>query len=132
MTINFRSNITLYWANFCFSEHDYFQWITNFVNYIINIQSYQRTNKIHISFKWLLVCLLFHCFGMLQVPENEISLRNSFRGPVCLRTLEGTFPTMQCKSTFTKRFILSTLQRKSLCYGNNHKKTFGGSNSQVH
>jgi len=25
--------------------------ITNFINYIINIQSYQNTNKIHISFK---------------------------------------------------------------------------------
>jgi len=30
-----------------------FQWITNFINYIINIQSYQNTNKLHISFKQL-------------------------------------------------------------------------------
>jgi len=29
-----------------------------------------------------------------------------------LRTLEGILLTMQCKWTFTKRFILSTLQRK--------------------
>ena len=55
-------------------------------------------------------CVLFHCFGMLQVRENEISLRNSSRGPEYLRTLEGTLLTMQCKWTFTKRFILSTLQ----------------------
>jgi len=53
-----------------------------------------------------------HCFGMLQVRENEISLSNSSRGPDYLRTLEGTLLTMQCKWTFTKRFILSTLQRK--------------------
>jgi len=40
---------------------------------------------------------------MLQVRENEISLRNSSSGPVYLRTLEGAFLTMQCKRTFTKR-----------------------------
>jgi len=44
LTISVRSNTILYWANICFSEHDYFQWITNFVNYIINIQSHQHTN----------------------------------------------------------------------------------------
>jgi len=49
---------------------------------------------------------------MLQVRENEISLCNSSGGAEYLRTLEGTFLTMQCKRTFTKRFILSTLQRK--------------------
>jgi len=49
---------------------------------------------------------------MLQVSKNEISLRNSSGGPVYLRTLEGTMLTMQCKWTFTQRFILSTLQRK--------------------
>ena len=70
--------------------------------YIINIQSYRNTNKIHISFKWLLVCVLFHCFGMLQVRENEISLRNSSGGPEYLRTLGGALLTMQCKWTFTK------------------------------
>ena len=32
-----------------------FQLITNSVNYILNIQSYQNTNKTHISFKNLLV-----------------------------------------------------------------------------
>ena len=35
---------------------------------------------------------------------------------------EGTLLRMQCKWT-TNRFILSTLQRKCPCYGNNHKKT---------
>jgi len=44
--------------------------------------------------------------------ENEISLRNSFGGSEYLRILQGTLLTMQCKWTFTKRFILSTLQRK--------------------
>ena len=29
----------------------------------------------------------FHCFGMLQVRENEISLRNGSGGPEYLRTL---------------------------------------------
>ena len=47
LTISVRSNIILYWANICFGEHGYFQWIINFVNYIINIQSYQTTNKTH-------------------------------------------------------------------------------------
>jgi len=88
-----------------------FQWITNFVNYIINIQSYQNTNKI--TFHNIASCSrAFPCFAMLQVRENEISLRNSSGGPEYLRPLEGTLLTMHCKWTFTKRFILSTLQRK--------------------
>jgi len=49
---------------------------------------------------------------MLQVRENEISLRNSSGGPEHLRTLAGTLLTMQCKWTYTKRFVLSTLQKK--------------------
>jgi len=49
---------------------------------------------------------------MLRVREKEISLHNSSGGPEYLRTLEGTLLTMQCKWTFTKRFIVSTLQRK--------------------
>jgi len=48
---------------------------------------------------------------MLQVRENEISLRNSSGGPEYLRTLEETLLTMQCKWTFTKRLIFSTLQK---------------------
>jgi len=47
----------------------------------------------------------FHCFGMLQVRENEISLRNSSGVPEYLLTLEGTLLTMQCKWTFTLVFI---------------------------
>jgi len=35
----------------------------------------------------------FRCFGMLQVRENEISLRNSSGGPEYLRTLEGILLT---------------------------------------
>jgi len=47
--------------------------------------------------------VLFRGFGMLQVHENEISL---------LAHSQRTLLTMQCKWTFAKRFILSTLQRK--------------------
>jgi len=43
---------------------------------------------------------------MLQVRENEISLRNSSASPEYLRTLEETLLTMQRKWTFTKRVIL--------------------------
>jgi len=49
---------------------------------------------------------------MLQVRENEISLRNSSGGPEYLRPLEGTLLTIQCKWTLANRFILSTLRRK--------------------
>jgi len=56
--------------------------------------------------------VLFHCFGMLQVRENEISLRNSSGSPGYLSPLEVTLLTMQCKWTLTNHFILSTLQRK--------------------
>jgi len=48
---------------------------------------------------------------MLQVRKNEISLRNSSGGPEYLHTLEETLLTMQCKWTFTKRLIFSTLQK---------------------
>jgi len=74
----------------------------------------QNTHFIQIApcFRWSL-----YCFGMFQVRENEILLRNSSGGPEYLRTIrtiEGTMPTMQCKWTFTKRFIFSTLQRECL------------------
>ena len=43
----------------------------------------QNTYFIQIApcFRWR-----FHCFGMLQMRENEISLRNSSGGPEYLRT----------------------------------------------
>jgi len=63
----------------------------------------------------------FHCFGLLQVRENGISLRNSSGGPEHLRTLEETLLTMKGKWTFTKYLILSTLKPK--CSGDNHKNT---------
>jgi len=72
------------------------------------LSKYEQNN---ISFKQLLACVLFHCSAMLQVRENETLLRNSTGGPEYLHTQEGTLLTMQCKWT-TKRFILSTLQRK--------------------
>jgi len=51
----------------------------------------QNTHFIQIAphFRWS-----FHCFVMLQVRENEISLRNSSGGPEYLRTLWGTLLTM--------------------------------------
>jgi len=60
---------------------------------------------------------------MLQVRENEISLRNSSGGAEYLRPLEVTLLTMQCKWMFTKILIFSILQENAPCYGNNHKKT---------
>jgi len=69
---------------------------------------------------------------MLQVRENEISLRNSSGGPEYLRPLEGTLLTMQCKWTFTKRLFFLHYKENAPCYGNNHKKRFVGSNSQVY
>ena len=42
----------------------------------------------------LLVCVLFHCFGMLQVSENEISVRNSSGIPGYLSPLDGTLLTI--------------------------------------
>jgi len=87
LTISVPSKIILHWANVCFSEHDYlgmnkwsFQWITNFVNYIINIQSYQNTKKITFhSNSFLFACfsialqcckyarMIFHCATVLVV-----------------------------------------------------------------
>ena len=51
----------------------------------------ETTHFIQIApcFRWS-----FHCLGMLQVRENEISLRNSSGGPEYLRTLEGILLTM--------------------------------------
>ena len=79
------------------------------IKYTISSKYEQNTYLIQIApcFRWR-----FHCFGMLQVRENETSLRNSSGGFEYLRTLEGTLLTMQCKWTFTNRCILSTLQTK--------------------
>ena len=79
------------------------------IKYTILSKCEQNIHFIQIAacFRWS-----YHCFGRLQVRENEISLSNSSRGPDYLCTLEGTLLTMQCKWTFRKRFILSTLQKK--------------------
>ena len=54
------------------------------VKYTILLKYEQNTYFIQIApcFRWC-----FHCFGMLQVRENEISLRNSSGGPDYFRTL---------------------------------------------
>ena len=178
LTISVRSNIILYWANICFGEHGYFQWIINFVNYIINIQSYQTTNKTHFiqiasclpavpllwnvasarewdftaqQFWWS--CVFAHlsgntaddairavvsggasgarphhlksvppfhvwppgcCIHPIQyfknVPPLLVSGPSYFLAPPAAKSWRRAW--MQCKWTFTKRFILSTLQRK--------------------
>ena len=79
------------------------------IKYTILSKYEQNTHFIQIApcFRWSLPC-----FGILQVRENEISLRNNSGGPEYLRTLEGTLLTMQWKWRFRKRFFLSTLQRK--------------------
>ena len=60
------------------------------IKYTILSKYEQNTHFIQIApyFRWS-----FHCFGMLQARENEISLRHSAGGPEYLRTLEGTLLT---------------------------------------
>jgi len=48
---------------------------------LIKIRKKTHLTRIAPCFRWS-----FHCFGMLQVRENEISLRNSSGGPEYLRT----------------------------------------------
>jgi len=119
LRISVPSKIILHWANICCSEHGNlglmkwsFQRITNFVNSIIKIQFIKLRTKTR--FIQIAPCFRgsFYCFGMLQVHENEISLPNRSGGLESLRTLDGILLTMQCKWTFTIRFILSALQRK--------------------
>jgi len=67
---------------------------------------------------------------MLQVRENEISLRNSSGVPEYLLTLEGTFLTMQSKWSSTKRFYnTKKMPRVTVTIT---KKRFVGRNSQVY
>jgi len=48
------------------------------------LSKYEQNTFIEIApcFRWS-----FHCFGMLQMRENEISLHKSSSGPEYLRTL---------------------------------------------
>jgi len=77
----------------------------------------QTTHLIQIvpCFRWS-----FHCLGMLQVRENEISLSNSSGGLEFLRTLEGTLLTMQCKWTFINALSFlhckENAPKKMLCW----------------
>jgi len=77
------------------------------------------------------VPILFHCFAVLQVRENKILLCNSTGGPEYLRTQrEHCWP---CNANGQQN-ALSFLHYKenAPCYGNNHKKRFVGSSSQVY
>jgi len=84
----------LSWAIIFFSEHEYFseqksKSIITFWIIRIGIVSYQYKKKVHIQSKYL-VFLLHQCFGMLNVLENEISMRKWSGDTAQLRTLEGT------------------------------------------
>jgi len=108
-----------------------FQWITNSVNYITNIQSYQNTNKITFHSNSFWFAWFFYCSAMLQVRENKILLRNSSGGPEYLRTQREH--CWRCNAN-GRQFASSFLHYKgnAPCCGNNHKKRFVGSSSQVY
>jgi len=84
-----------------------FQWITNFVNYIINIQSYQNTNKI--TFHWnnflfarfsiALECckyarIRFHCATVLVVTALSL-LHYKGNAHVTVTIIKKTFRWQQ-------------------------------------
>jgi len=72
--------------------------LCGFYNKYAILSKYEQTThfiQVDPCFRWS-----FHYFGMLQVRENEISLRNSSGGPEYLLTLEVTLLTMQCKWRF--------------------------------
>jgi len=54
--------------------------------------------------------MLFHCFGLLQVRENEISLRNSSAGPEYLRTHREH--CWRCNGSGPEQIALSFLHYK--------------------
>ena len=87
------------------------------------MKSYKIRTKYTFYSNSSLFSVHFPLFGMLQVRENEISLRNNSGGPEYLLSLEGTLLTMQCKWTFTKHFIFLHYKENARCYGNNKKKT---------
>ena len=104
-----------------------FQWITNFVNYILNIQSYQNTNKTHISFKSLLVfggvsialecckCarMRFRCATVLVV----LSICATYRDPMQMDVQKTHYPFYTTKKlphvtvTITKNASLAAIAR---------------------
>ena len=138
--INVPSKIILHLTNICFSEYNYFrveyvEFSMNYklcelhITYTILSKFVQNTHFIQIA-----PCHLrsFHCFEMLQVRENEISLRNSSGGPEYLRTLEGTFLTMQCKWMFTTLYPFYKTTEMPCVAVTITKKRFVGRNSQVY
>ena len=91
------------------------------IKYTILSKYEQNTHFIQIApcFRWS-----FHCFGMLQLRKNEISLRNSSGGPEYLRTLHREH-CRRCNGNGGSENALSFLHYKenAPCYGSNHKKT---------
>jgi len=89
----------------------------------------QNTHFIQIApcFRWS-----FHCSGMLQVRENEISLCNSSGGPEFLRTLGKHCWRCNANGWSQNALSFQNYKENAPCYGNNHKKRFVGSNSQVY
>ena len=89
LTISVPSKLILHWTNICFSEYDYFraeqvEFSMNYklcelhIKYTILSKYEQNTHFIQIS---LCIRWSFYFIEMLQVRENEISLRNSSGGP---------------------------------------------------
>jgi len=79
--------------------------------------------------------VLFHYFEMLQVRENEISLRNSSGGPEYLRPLEGTLLTsddvmqMDVHKTLNPLYTTKKMPHVTVTIT---RKRFVSSNSQVY
>jgi len=79
--------------------------------------------------------VLFYCFEMLPVSENEISLRNSSGGPEHLRPLEGKLLTsndatqMDVHKTLNPFYTTKKMPHDTVTIT---KKHFVSSNSQVY
>jgi len=79
--------------------------------------------------------VLFYCFEMLQVRENEISLRNSSGGPEYFRPLEGTLLTSDDAMQMDVHKALNpfcTTKKMPHVTVTITKKRFVSSNSQVY
>jgi len=129
VTISVPSKIILHWANICFSEHDYlrlrkwsFQWITNFVNYRINIQSYQNTNKITFNSNGFLSA----CFSIALECYKCARMRLQYAAVLVVLSicvLRGNIPDNAMQMGVHKTLYPFYTTTKCPCYGNNHRKT---------
>jgi len=116
------SKIILHWASICFSEHDYFraEQLAFAMNYKLceSYSKYAILSKYKQNTQFIQIASCLRAFILLW---NVASAQEwNFIGQqfwwswvfALIRRNIGTLLTMQCKWTFTQRFILSTLQRK--------------------